>query len=509
MRLNNLFDESTYDRVVRAFREQGRLLIESVPEATQVSALLNTLAGHSALPLADRFYFSQRDGTIALHHQVGHTVVSLINVTQDYTYRCTDTFLDGWHGHFAMGARSSVRDPHLLPTVMPLFDDLQRFILSTSPSYLHQIRQDTIVNFHSNNSEIVYTVEVAHRYRSQGEIQLSYLDTSTWPHMNNYRRIRATPSQITIWAMLTLTPTDLSLDEPRLEHIRRVISAATSEPNDNPVLIPPGNMLSLLRVRHAAYMDGRARYAIMRSAITSRALLHRNEKMDSPNSYGPTLLQEKESLPQSMSNCDVIGKILIASILSTSLGLLYMLRLLDPNAKVEEVAGVSVAIMTFLFTSTMILWLRVFTGTITVAAFLRLRRPLSVDDMYKETLNRSARTRVEAATTTEAVRHYDGQWLSFSGLNFNEHGTEYPGRFSLKHLLCAGYQTTFAMDGREVLISPSGDRRMRMQHVDGKGFASFHKPGTAQSEGRNDELEIGMEVLPCARGVWAAYTPVR
>lgn len=506
---NNLFDKPTYDKVVRAYQERGRTVIERVPEADEISTYLDQLSIYSKLPLADRFYFSQRDGTVAIYHRIGSIIVSLLNVTQDYTFRCADTYTDGWETHFMMDKRSSVRDPSLLPKIVPLFDDLQRFILCSNPSYLHQVRCDTFKNPRTHASETVYTVEIAHRYHREREPQMAVFDASTWPSENDYSRKRATPSQITLWAMSALVSTDPRLDQKRLDIIHTVIATASCTPNQAPVVIPPGNALALLRVRHAKYMDGRARYANLRSVSANQALLTGQEKLNAPDNYGPSYVQESEKLPQTMSNLDVITKVLAASILTASLGFLYLLRLHDPNADTEEVVGISLAIIGILFPATLVVWLRVFTGSTAITGLVTLRRPLPVDDLYNQNRNSNSRIRVDIATSCAAVKHFNGRWLSFSGLSFNQNGKEFPGRFALADLLKAGYQTTFALDGREVLISPCGERRMRMKHIDEKGFAVFYKPDAHQVGNQDDDVAKGMEILPCARGVWAAYTPVK
>lgn len=510
MRFNNIFHEPTYRKVAQAFAEHGHLIIERVPDALDVSTFFDTISTHSKLPLSDRFYFSPRDGTIAVYHHVAHNlVVSLLNVTQDYTYRCTDTFIDGWRGHFTKGARSSVRDPQLLQTVIPMFDDLQRYILCTSPSYLHQIRQDIIIDPEFNNRVTVYTVEVAHRYRMSDDAPPGYVDMTGWPFMNDYRRRRATPAQITVWAMLTITPTDAKLDPARLDAIGRGIRAASSMPNDPPVLLPPGSLLSLLRVRHAEYMDGRARYALVRAVVTSRALLRHNVLLSAPSDYGPRLLEDEQELPETTSNVVVIVKVVGANLLSASLGLLYLLRLFDPEANEEEVVGVAFAIISVLLPLTMAIWLRVFTGSVMISSLLRLRRRITAEEMYRMTEGKGPRLRVQAATSAAAREHYDGRWLSFSGLHYEQGGKEYPGRFDLEDLLRAGYQTTVAMDGREVLISPCGERRMRMHDVDAKGIASFIKGWKEELRVQDDNAEKGMEVLPCSRAIWSANVSVK
>lgn len=90
---------------------------------------------------------------------------------------------------------------------------------------------------------------------------------------------------------------------------RHVLSEWKASPSS------PGNMHSILGVRHTFLIEDRARSAIMRLAASRWVLIHPNENIESPDGYGCTMVQEKEWRPQLMHNCDVSGKCLITSII--------------------------------------------------------------------------------------------------------------------------------------------------------------------------------------------------
>lgn len=129
--------------------------------------------------------------------------------------------------------------------------------------------------------------------------------------------------------MSTLVPTDPRPDQECLDIIRTVIATASRAPSQDTVVIPSGSALALLRVRHAAYRDGRARNAISRSVSANHALLTHHEKLNTPDNYGASYIQQRETLPQTVSNFDIVAKVLAAStcILTACLGFFVFITL--------------------------------------------------------------------------------------------------------------------------------------------------------------------------------------
>lgn len=206
--------------------------LESVPSADDVSEFLYGLEDLSDGPIEERFQFSDRDGSISFVYvphptpenpRVSHHT-HLITTTQDYTFRCTDTFEDGWKDPVR------IKRTDLIPTLVnpdfAIFDDVQRYLLTRSPHYLHY------VHFLVNDFDIpVYIVETAPRHKPDREPDLGAVDISDWPEQDprnprTHLRRRASRIEITLWAVLTLVAPEEEHDASRLNFIRIAIAAA-------------------------------------------------------------------------------------------------------------------------------------------------------------------------------------------------------------------------------------------------------------------------------------------
>ncbi|KAI0559492.1 hypothetical protein FGB62_147g08 [Gracilaria domingensis] len=111
--------------------------------------------------------------------------------------------------------------------------------------------------------------------------------------------------------------------------------------------------------------------------------------------------------------------------------------------------------------------------------------------------NGTAKERVQAAKDPADLAHFNGNWLTFTGLHYTG-SAEYGGRFKLSELLEAGYITTFALDGREMLITPREKTWVRLMAL----ILPIEKPMLAH------EVDFSRRGVPDTYGAWSANAMV-
>lgn len=234
---------------------------------------------HNVLPSQLLSAFSAGPPTEQSTSSISAVTVNLFTVTQDYTFRCSSTFTDGWeNGLFEFSSGRPASDAgggdsrgtgfqetftDLINLTSTLFNPLQTYLLTSRPSFLHVLRVDKVPAA-TGGSELIFTVEVARRYkygRESDVAKLRHTDISHWAHHADFSRRQASTAQITLWAIQDLVPTEKDLDEPRLMIIQAVIDSELIAGNVDsyigdtklPVVVAGINRVSLLRVRNSKY----------------------------------------------------------------------------------------------------------------------------------------------------------------------------------------------------------------------------------------------------------------
>lgn len=534
MSVPNVLIRETVNRLIAGFKKRGRVVIESPPNIENIAEFLISLNQIDGPPLATRFTFSHRDGAVAVSHRlpnkpdealalfpdrerVSMVTINLFTQTQDYTWRCRDRFdaQFGWR-EFALRDNGTPAPGHnaeiLVSVVTPLFDDLQRHLLTNWPCYLHYIRVDAI-DRHGVH-ELIFTVETARRYRTERERNIGNADLVSWgwPHMEDYSRRPAPREEITLWAALSIQDTDPKLDDERLQVIATAIraenlsrEAVATEPDV--ILVDGGNRVALLRARSAQHQDGRARFALARAAMMDQGVIPRAPRGLEMEHFRLNPSPDSPKLQYDMDNWPTVLKIIFSDLLVSSLGLFYLFRLQSPDADVDAVVGVALAIVGALALPSLPLWFKIYTGKYDATHVLRRRRAATVKELLRQARG-DTRARIEAVTSPAALLHFDGNGLSFSGLHYEGNHSFVDDTFTVKHLLEAGYQTTFARDGREVLISPASSSssppiytRLRI-NPEHKVLFERVANNTRDNHGRPTSADLDLEVLRFVRGIW-------
>ncbi|KAI0562406.1 hypothetical protein FGB62_60g110 [Gracilaria domingensis] len=159
-------------------------------------------------------------------------------------------------------------------------------------------------------------------------------------------------------------------------------------------------------------------------------------------------------------------------------------------------------------------WLSLCHGCRARADAAEHRNKRDAEELVKKYGNGTPSERLEAATTPAALAHYNDKWLTFTGLEYKG-SADYPGRFKLSEQLEAGYTTTFALDGREMLVTPKQKRWMRLLALDSEGGAVFdnvldesrtHESAIVSIEEpvRRNEVDFSRRGVPETYGEWTA-----
>lgn len=529
MNVPNVLEKETLNRLTSGYCKRGRVVIESPPDPAEVGNFLTSLKRIPGPPLADRFNFSLRDGTIAVTHRLSNKPeellalfpdrervcyirINLFTQTQDYTWRGKERFDPkfGWR-QFVIGENnlpaSGENTEVLVRVVTPLFDDLQRHLLTNWPSYLHRIRIDSIDQ--NGLHELVVTVETARRYRSEPEpnIGRAELNVQKWPYMDDFTRRPAPAREITLWAALSVQDTDPDLDSERLQIIADSIRAEnlsreslTKEPDI--VQVHGGNRVALLRVRNAYYRDGRARFAIARAALMDQGVIPRAPKGLEMRDFRLNAPPKSLTLNYEVTNWTTIFKIVFSDLLVSCLGLLYLCRLRSPDADVDAVVGVALAAVASLALPSLPFWFKIFTGRFDATLVLRRNRSVAVKELLQQA-NGDTRATIEAVTSPAATQYFNGNGLTFSGLQYTGHH-DFNGTFSMNELLQAGYETTFTRSGREILIAPGSPPLLSQIRFSSEQKAVFEPivSNKRKDPHQPSEADLENEVLEFVRGVW-------
>lgn len=572
----NIFHEPTLNAIRNAWEKRGPEVIERVPEQGEVKTFLEELVPHCDIPLSDQFFISERDETICVRHKVRnppkelfldfsvempypHVFIDLLTATQDYTSRSekpfskhmkrddylkvNGKFLPGWAGY-------GIGVPEMVRLISPHFSPLQNFLLEREECFLHIIRADTIPKDGGQIKQVVYLIEMARRHRpfAQKEEVDDSVELHNWKFMEKFERKRANQEDITFWAIQQLVPTDPRNDSDRLKYIQSVIiyekirqhrRQAYSEKYipDRTMVMKGGNHIAMLRARHAAYMDGRARYPVLCAARKDQSLTKRPERKDTNTDtsddeenivtgddgeeallvgendagvpYACDQLESKPKFNEKQFRWRVLGKTVFVIALSAS-SCFYLYRIRYSPNEGETVRSNTITLFFALLTF--------FEAGLIFYEYTQgrsLYRDATGEELWKQAVkldrhNNSTRARVEAVRHPFAKDHFNGVNLSFvGGEELFTGGALVDFTFSLKNLLKAGYETTFSRDGSEILLGPKEKRSRKMfrvesvESVDGDNkVATLVEVKTFEpAEVLSDEV-LGTQTLEFTRAAW-------
>eukprot|EP00178_Gracilaria_changii_P017131 TRINITY_DN489_c1_g1_i1.p1 TRINITY_DN489_c1_g1~~TRINITY_DN489_c1_g1_i1.p1 ORF type:complete len:552 (-),score=109.03 TRINITY_DN489_c1_g1_i1:1711-3366(-) len=534
MALDSLVEPRVLALLQAAKRRYGNVIIERVPTPQEVSNFLKQLQSHChPWRVSERLHFSDRDGTVAFSRVVEQPppafraefpqrelMVRLHTVTQDYTNRSNAAWspTSGW----AQALCHDVLQPQHVPFVNQLLADdaAHNFLLTyeNRPCYLHVVRRD--MHTERKRNFVLYTVEVARRLKAEGDANMPSLSSivNSWPSQHDFTRRRANPDEVTLWAVLNIVPSQQRHDHARLQIIRDAINAVApfckpppAALTSAPRTLHAGNTYQLLRVRHSGYQDGRARYAVVRSVLKSEALAP-HATSPSPMST-PSTNQAANRMPASpvlqttRDNRTKLVFIALASLLTGALGLIYLIRLryVDDDG-VDDVVGVAIGIVFGIMLPSAAVWSWICYGGRSRPDANEPKVAIEAVQLVNQTKNASVEERLQAATCAASRAHYNDNWLTFTALQYTG-SEEYPERFCISELMEAGYKTTFALDGREVLVTPER-KWVRLLALDDDGDAVFDNLGTATILSVEDERVegevFGHRVVPDTTGEWTA-----
>lgn len=466
------------------------LALERVPSAQEVSTFFKDLNLSSDIPLSSRLTVSPREGSVALEHQwtegSDSFKIILSTVTSDYTRRSLSRYSSRWHNVQRVGKT------HLIPRVCERFNAPQKLLLEQQDPFLHQVVEHNVFDEATRTPITVYTVETTRRYkRGREPVPMDDANIEHWKHQSNFTRRVATPFEATIWAVANIVKPKPKLDKPRLQLIRDVIKAYRSdilEPQELPFCI---NMYELLKSRPAMFRDGRARYPILRGLVYSQSVVQSSEyQLERLN----VALHTPVTVPAEMPTHGLAATIVVLTLLTSSLGLLYLLRLHGMSSPQDQEAVVSNA-LTIVFgmlSVSFVSWTFILTRSIDPSFIFRRHRAMDGEDLYSYTLNRSLPEKLFSLAMPASVAHYNGDWINFSGERYSGEA-EYPARFHTSDLMEAAYQTTVCMDGREALLTPDLSSRVRMRGICRHGRAVFGRK--EQEKDETSHVVIGARVV--------------
>lgn len=474
--ITHLVDTAVLARLNGAVSRDGPTLLERIPSQEDVEVFFAELQSCSQEPLTQRLYLNGEDGTVFVRHVIGNSAVHLCTVAHDYTRVGRDSFSDTW---------SEARNDSTVRDAVNLLDDMQRLLLRRVPAFLHSVLRST---------DGTYTLRTAYRRASHPEPPVSKPRALAWrPHgWVNARHV--TPAEATVWAVSHLVSSDSRFDVARLQHIHATLCAVfDSSPSRR--VVPNGNSLALLAARLPPAHDpyGRVRYPLLRAVACDHAIL-------TAMSMRPFVLGNEEPTQRMPAFLPLRSKFpirIIISLIFTLIFFAFALHLtLNPDDTGQNSGGRKLLLW--------FLWAVFGIGVLETAVicFAHFSRKVisSPVDLLVFSGNQCTRFQVEAACFSHSRAMFNGQWLSFCDEHF--HGSqEYPARrFSVSDLLMAGYETSFAMDGREVLITPRGTA-MRMLGVNDFGSVLFDMAESSSSQ-------LGTGVVEGVRGAWVSDAEV-
>lgn len=456
-----------------AVERAGAVIIERIPSNEEVSTFFSELETISEQPLSERLQFNGEDGTVFVKHKQGSQVVHLCTVAHDYTRVGRDSFDDGWHD---MGKHP------VAAAAVSLLDDLQRHLLRFAPAFFHSASRGVI----TLGDEDIYTLRAAYRRASHIEPVITESAAMAWRPLgwNGIRSV--TPAEATVWAVAHLVPTNSMVDSLRLRRIHAVIRAVFHTTPKRRV-VPQGNSIALLAARLPPAHDpyGRVRYPVLRSAACDASVL--------------TTLPRRSFFVGAEEPLKSIPRIVPRSVLP-------IFRII-----ISFILFVSFTIMAVLFTSErypqlvrIFLWSFVALTALELLYMIYLSRsaslPKSPSDLIELTKRDNIRLQVDVACCLESRLYFNGKGLSFCERRYLG-VVDFPGKqFSISDLMIAGYETTYAMDGREALLTPLGNV-MRLVELDESGRALFDAAESTSSD-------FAHGVLSGVRGTWLSDVDV-
>lgn len=548
------FSDETLCKIRQAYYKRGKEVIERVPDSEEVIQFFKTLEKEAGGSLYNQFFVLERDCTVSIRHRVTEPpnhlylnlqltnplpsiFIDLVTITQDFTSRTNipisksmkreDFLLDAFGVPRSGRGRWGVCAPDLLLSILPHLSSLQNYLLNRRPSYLHVFRVDPIRS-KGNLEQIVYLIEIARRYRpdTYAEEVTAHVPLNRFENMNNYIRRKAKKDEITFWAIQEIVPTNEENDSIRAEYIQSVI---LSEKTRNDLVITNGvyklpsdiatmrggNHISMLRARHTVYMDGRARFPVMCAALHDCSLTNRpiNNSTNSvcmeiddtriPHSIEP---DDDPKFQEKVFKYNIVIRFVVVIIISVTASVLYSIIIsFTEHQEIEAIRGNSMTLFFGLLTSLQsLLFIRFF------AEGGSFYKPVSGEEIWKQAQAMgTSRALVEAVSHPKCRAYFDGKGLSFVGDEDTFTGSvTIDHTFSLLDVLRAGYVTTFARDGREVLIHGNGRYKQlfRLHSIDAHRRVKMVALENPMNNAIVPDLCLGLEVLDFTRAGWYAHT---
>lgn len=460
--LNANVDKDIIDHLSQATAMRyGPALLEFVPSPQQVSDFFDDIQARTTVPLQDRLRTDAQDGTVFLTHETANHTINLSTITHDYTHNTSDTYVEGWQ------TATQSHETDLITLVKSAVDGLQAHLLQLYPTFLHAVRQ-------ADRTVSVYT---AYRFSDVAEPTLELPQIGSWRPVQPTDLRPATRTEATIWVICHLVRTTGEFDFLRHKHINAVLRAIFETVPTRRTL-PPGHSLHLLQARRQAdrlSRFGRLRFPVMRAVVTDRAVLRTGGKSMSTSVTEP---------PEQYDIRGVHWKIKLARL---ALSLIFLGIVLYVAIRFTTRSTHRTIVVIF--------WVLVALSvgeTLLVATSKTC--PKNAPELVKLAQKGSMRFQIEAACSDLAHAQFNGAWLSFAPGAYAGSST-YDGRkFNISDLMRAGFETSLAMDGREVLVSPAGTE-MRLACLGSDGGAVFEP-----ADSISPMLPSG--VVPGVRATW-------
>lgn len=555
----NVTDEATLCKIQNALWNRGEEVIERVPSLKEVISFLDKLRPYCDTPLSNQFFFSDRDGSICVRHEIRDppkalfldfrignprppVYIDLVTTSQDYTPRSNKPFSKTMKLEDYLKKNNSYRNgypeygfevPELVQLIAPHFNRLQNYLLEREKIFLHVIRVDPIPKDSASVEQIVYLVETARRHRSEPEYITDSVELEQWTDMEAFKRRLARSEHITLWAIQEMIPTSKENDSVRLEYIQSVIKTEKIRENirtgywdmyrsQESIQMKGGNHIAMLRARHGRHADGRARFPVLYAALKDKSITRRKESPidDSFSDEGRTAmvplfhpgetyslndLEPKPKFQEKIVRYEILGKSAGVLLLSTIGSLCYLTRLSLSPDEGETVRSNAITLffgLMAIFESLLIFY--------EYSQGRGLHRRATGADLWKQAVKidkrqNTTRARVEAVRHPSAKEYFSGVNLSFvDGEDPFTGEVDVDHKFSLLDLLNAGYETTFSRDGSEILLGPKQRYRkmFRMDKLTSDGSAVLVEVKIFDPDGTCSDRILGSQTLDFTRAAW-------
>ncbi|KAI0562439.1 spidroin-1 [Gracilaria domingensis] len=504
--LHTLVEPHILERLTAARLRRGAAVIERVPTAREVSNFLVALAEHAKpLSVSERLRFSERDATVAFTHVVkdappavaaahpGHGVkLNLFTVTQDYTNRSALPWTDA-AGFVWQTDEETLQGNRIEQAELSVVNDLLR----GDPAQMHLLKHHRRAlcgvhrrGRHATRRRAQRPHTAAHGPR-QGLAEPERLHAPPSHRRGGHAVGRAQPGA----ARGEQRPRPPA-DHPRRQQRRASVLPKLAQAHPR-AAHAAGRQLVLPAARAPLRLSGRPRALRRRqrrrqqsralAAATGAAVVPEHPGGPSRRSAFGLDRHQLWNPPPAVRHC------------------VFHIALQLAGAHLSRASASSGARWSGRSRGCRLRHLLRCHGTANV-------NERNAEKLVKKYKNGPVHERLKAATWTGALAYYNDKCLTFTGLEYTG-SADYPGSFTLSELREAGYITTFALDGREMLVTPNENKWMRLKALDSKGRAVFDNdrgaPRILPIEARLQPHEdFSLRGVSKTYGVWTANVKI-